>query len=151
VRGRFNDVTGYNDFDPADPTTAKIDVEIATTSVDTRQDQRDNHLRSADFFDAENHPKMSFISKKVEHAKGDDYRVTGDLTIRGTTREITLDATFEGTSPDPYGGVRSGFSATGKINRHDFGLDYNAAIEAGGVVVGTDIKIQLEVEAIKQA
>jgi polyisoprenoid-binding protein YceI len=151
VRGRFNDVTGYIEFDPADPTTAKIDVEIATTSVDTRQDQRDNHLRSADFFDAENHPKMSFISKQVEHAKGDDYRVTGDLTIRGTTREITLDATFEGTSPDPYGGVRSGFSATGKINRHDFGLDYNAAIEAGGVVVGTDIKIQLEVEAIKQA
>jgi polyisoprenoid-binding protein YceI len=151
VRGRFNEVTGYIEFDPADPTTAKIDVEIATTSVDTRQDQRDNHLRSADFFDAENHPKMSFISKKVEHAKGDDYRVTGDLTIRGTTREITLDATFEGTSPDPYGGVRSGFSATGKINRHDFGLDYNAAIEAGGVVVGTDIKIQLEVEAIKQA
>jgi polyisoprenoid-binding protein YceI len=151
VRGRFNEVTGYIDFDENDPSTAKIDVEINTNSVDTRQEQRDTHLRSADFFDAENHPKMSFVSTKVEHVKGDNYRVTGDLTIRGTTKPITLDATFEGVSPDPYGGVRSGFSATGKINRHDFGLNYNAAIEAGGVVVGADIKIQLEVEAIKEA
>lgn len=151
VRGRFNDVTGHIDFNENDPSTAKIDVEINTHSVDTRQEQRDNHLRSADFFDAENHPKMSFVSTNVEHVKGDNYRVTGDLTIRGTTKPVTLDATFEGVSPDPYGGVRSGFSATGKINRHDFGLDYNAAIEAGGVVVGADIKIQLEVEAIKQA
>ena len=151
VRGRFNEVTGHIDFNENDPSTAKIDVEINTHSVDTRQEQRDNHLRSADFFDAENHPKMSFVSTNVEHVKGDNYRVTGDLTIRGTTKPVTLDATFEGVSPDPYGGVRSGFSATGKINRHDFGLDYNAAIEAGGVVVGADIKIQLEVEAIKQA
>jgi len=149
VRGRFNDVTGYIDFDENDPTSTKIDVEIAATSVDTRQEQRDNHLRSADFFDAANHPKITFVSTKVEHVKKNDYLVTGDLTIRGTTREVTLDATFEGTSPDPYGGVRIGFSATGKINRQDFGLTYNAALEAGGVVVGTDIKIQLEVEAVK--
>jgi polyisoprenoid-binding protein YceI len=151
VRGRFNDVTGYIDFNEDDPSTAKIDVEIGTNSVDTRQEQRDNHLRSADFFDAENHPKMTFISKKVEHIKKNEYLVTGDLAIRGTTREVTLDATFEGTSPDPYGGVRIGFSATGKINRQEFGLIYNAALETGGVVVGADIKIQLEVEAVKQA
>ena len=151
VRGRFNDVTGYIDFDPDDPTGAKIDVEIGTASVDTRQEQRDNHLRSTDFFDAENHPKMTFVSTEVEHVKKNEYRVTGDLTIRGTTSKVTLDATFEGVHPDPYGGVRTGFSATGKINRHDFGLSYNAAIETGGVVVGNEVKIQLEVEAVKDA
>ncbi|HEX3722097.1 MAG TPA: YceI family protein, partial [Nitrolancea sp.] len=115
-----------------------------------RQEQRDNHLRSADFFDAENFPKISFVSTKVEHVKKNEYLITGDLTIHGTTHEETLDATFEGMQADPYGGVRTGFSATGKVNRHDFGLTYNAAMEAGGVVVGTEVKIQLEIEAVKQ-
>lgn len=151
VRGRFSDVSGHIDFDEENPTSAKIDVEIAVTSVDTRQEPRDNHLRSADFFDVENHPTMTFVSSKVERVKGNEYRVSGDLTIRGTTHEITLDASFEGAHPDPWGGTRAGFAATGKINRHDFGLNWNAAIEAGGVVVGPEIKLQLEVEAVKEA
>ncbi len=151
VRGRFSDVTGFIDFNEDDPTTAKIDVEVAVSSVDTRQEPRDQHLRSADFFDAESHPTIKFVSTKVEKAKGNDYKVTGDLTIRGTTREVTLDATFEGAHPDPWGGTRAGFTVTGKINRHDFGLNWNATIEAGGVVVGPEIKLQIEVEAVKQA
>lgn len=150
VRGRFSDVTGLIDFDENDPTSARIDVEVGVSSIDTRQEPRDQHLRSADFFDAENHPTMKFVSRKVEPVKGNEYRVVGDLTIRGTTREVTLDATFEGVHPDPWGGTRAGFTAAGKINRNDFGLNWNAAIETGGVVVGPEIKLQLEVEAVKQ-
>jgi polyisoprenoid-binding protein YceI len=151
VRGRFSDISGYIDFNEDDPTSSKIEVEIGVGSVDTRQEPRDNHLRSADFFDAENHPQMKFVSTKVEHGKGDSYKVTGDLTIRGTTKPVTLDATFEGVHPDPWGGTRAGFTASGKINRHDFGLNWNATIEAGGVVVGPEIKIQLDIQAVKEA
>jgi len=151
VRGRFSEISGYIDFDENDPTSAKIDVEVGVASIDTRQEGRDNHLRSADFFDAENHPSMKFVSTKIEHARGDDYKVTGDLTIRGITKPVTLDATFEGTHPDPWGGTRAGFSASGKINRNEFGLNWNATIEAGGVVVGPEIKLQIEVETVKQA
>jgi len=150
VRGRFSDVTGFIDFDEQDPTSAKIDVEVGVASIDTRQEPRDQHLRSADFFDAENHPSMKFVSTRIEHGRGNEYKVTGDLTIRGTTKPVTLDATFEGAHPDPWGGTRAGFSATGKIDRHEFGLNWNATIEAGGVVVGPEIKLQLEVEAVKQ-
>ncbi len=151
VRGRFSDVAGFIDFDESDPESAKIDVEVSVSSVDTRQEPRDKHLRSADFFDAENHPSMKFVSTKVEHVQGNEYKATGDLTIRGTTNPVTLDATFEGAHPDPWGGIRAGFTASGKINRHEFGMTWNSAIEAGGVVVGPEIKIQLEVEAVKQA
>lgn len=151
VRGRFSEVSGFIAFDEGDLTSASIDVEIGVASVDTRQEGRDNHLRSADFFDAENHPSMKFVSTKIEPTKGDQYKITGDLTIRGTSHEVTLDASFEGMHADPWGGTRAGFSATGKINRHDFGLNWNATIEAGGVVVGPEIKIQLDVEAVKQA
>ena len=150
VRGRFSDITGYIDFDEDNHGSALVDVEVGVASVDTRQEGRDQHLRSADFFDAENHPSMKFVSTKVEQDKGNEYKVTGDLTIHGTTRQITLDATYEGAHPDPWGGTRAGFSATGKINRNDFGLNWNAAIEAGGVVVGPEIKLQLEIEAVKQ-
>ncbi len=151
VRGRFSEISGYIDFDENDPESAKIDVEVGVASVDTRQEGRDNHLRSADFFDTENHPSMKFVSTKVEHLKGNEYKVTGDLTIRGNTNPVTLDATFEGTHPDPWGGTRAGFAASGKVNRNEFGLTYNAAIEAGGVVIGPEIKLQLDVEAVKQA
>ncbi len=151
VRGRFSEISGYIEFDENAPKDSKIDVEVGVASVDTRQEPRDNHLRSADFFDAENHPVMKFVSTKVDHVKGNEYKITGDLTIRDTTKPVTLDATFEGVHPDPWGGTRAGFTGTTKINRHDFGLNWNATIEAGGVVVGPEIKIQLEVEAVKQA
>jgi len=151
VRGRFSDVSGYIDFDEDHPADSKIEVEVGVASVDTRQEGRDNHLRTSDFFDAENHPRMKFVSTEVVHVKGTEYKVTGDLMIRGVTREVTLDASFEGTNKDPWGGTRAGFSANGKINRNDFGLDFNATLETGGVVVGSEIKLQFEIEAVKQS
>ena len=151
VKGRFSDVEGYIEFHEADLTGAKIEVDVKTASVDTRQEQRDNHLRSADFFDAERYPVMRFISKRVEETGKNRYRVVGDLTIRDVTREVELEATFDGIHPDPWGNLRAGFSATGQVNRHDFGLNWNQAIEGGGVVVGDTVQISLDVEAVKQA
>jgi polyisoprenoid-binding protein YceI len=151
VKGRFGEVSGKVVAHDADPAQAQIDVTINAASIDTREPQRDAHLRSADFFDAENFPTLTFRSTRIEKASGDDLKVTGDLTIRGTTREVVLDVTSEGRVKDPWGGERAGYSATTKIKRSDYGLTWNVALEAGGVVVGDDIKIALEVELVKQA
>jgi polyisoprenoid-binding protein YceI len=126
-------------------------VTINVASIDTREAQRDAHLRSADFFDAENFPTLTFRGTRIAKGAGDDLTVTGDLTIRGTTREVTLDVTAEGRVKDPWGGERLGYSAKGKIKRSDYGLTWNLALETGGVVVGDDIKIAIEVELVKQA
>ncbi|HUZ02470.1 MAG TPA: YceI family protein [Thermomicrobiaceae bacterium] len=150
VKGRFSDVTGTISFDPADPTTGSVEVSMSVASVDTRTEARDNHLRSGDFFDVERFPAITFQSKRVERGRGERYHVVGDLTIRDTTREVTLDAEFFGTHPDPYGNVRAGFSASTSFNRSDFGLNYNAAIEAGGVVIGDSVKVSIEIEAVQQ-
>ena len=151
VRGRFVNVEGKIDVDEAQPGRSSVVVEIDAASIDTRTEQRDQHLRSADFLDVENNPKVTFRSTKVEGASleaGKSFRVTGDLTIRGTTREVVLDATFEGRGRDPWGGERVGFSADTKIDRRDFGLTWNAALEAGGVLVGNEIRIHIEAEAV---
>jgi polyisoprenoid-binding protein YceI len=146
TKGRFSDVKGAVEFDGVNLSDAKIDVEIGIASVETKQEQRDAHLRSADFFDAENHPAMTFKSKRITADSTGGFQILGDLTIRGVTREITLSAEAHGMVRDPWGLDRAGFSATGKINRHDFGLAYNQALETGGFVVGADVKITLEVE-----
>jgi polyisoprenoid-binding protein YceI len=151
VKGRFGEVSGKVVADDADPARAQIEVTINAASIDTREAQRDAHLRSADFFDAENFPALTFRSTRIEKASGDDLKVTGDLTIRGTTREVVLDVTSEGRVTDPWGGQRAGYSAKTKIKRSDFGLTWNMALETGGVVVGDEIKIALEVELVKQA
>ena len=151
VKGRFGEVSGKVVASDANPAQAQIDVTINVASIDTREAQRDAHLRSADFFDAENFPTLTFRSTRIEKASGDDLKVTGDLTIRGTTREVVLDVTSEGRVKDPWGGERAGYSATTKIKRSDYGLTWNMALETGGVVVGDDIKIALEVELVKQA
>jgi polyisoprenoid-binding protein YceI len=151
VRGRFGAVNGTITVDENDPKSAKIDVTVDVASIDTRQEMRDNHLRSADFFDAANHPTMHFVSKRIEGDVTKTFKVIGDLTIRGTTREITLDVTFEGRAKDPWGNDRAGFSASGKLNRHDFGLNWNQALEAGGVTVGAEVKLTLDVEIVRQA
>jgi polyisoprenoid-binding protein YceI len=151
VRGRFGTVNGTITVDENDPNTAKIDVTVDVTSVDTRQEMRDNHLRSADFFDVANHPTMHFVSKQIKGDVTGTFKVIGDLTIRGTTKQVTLDVTFEGRAKDPWGNDRAGFSATGKINRRDFGLNWNQALEAGGVVVGDEVKMTLDVEIVRQA
>lgn len=150
VKGRFGEVSGKVIADDADPARAQIEATINVASIDTREAQRDAHLRSADFFDAENFPTLTFRGTRVEKA-GDGLKVTGDLTIRGTTREVVLDVTSEGRVKDPWGGERAGYSATTKIKRSDFGLTWNMALETGGVVVGDEIKIALEVELVKQA
>ena len=150
VKGRFAEFSGTVQLDPADLTTAKLDVNINVASLDTRVTDRDNHLRSADFFDAANHPAITFTSRKVEQ-QGDAYRVVGDLTIRGVTREVPLAVSLEGQAKDPWGNQRMAFAATAKINRADFGLTWNAALEAGGVVVGEEVKITIDVELIAAA
>jgi len=149
VHGRFEKWNGTLLLDEADLTKSSVEVHVETASINTQVNDRDNHLRSPDFFDAPNHPEMVFKSRKVDHQSGAHYRIVGDLTIRGTTKEVTLDTEFNGTSKSPWGDDRTvvGFSAKTAISRADFGLTWNKALEAGGVVVGDKIEINIEVEA----
>jgi polyisoprenoid-binding protein YceI len=151
VRGSFTQAQGTVKVDENDPTTAEIDITIATASVTTRDEKRDAHLRSPDFFDAERFPTMTFRSKRVERASGDSFRVIGDLTIRDVTKEVGLDVELLGRVKDPWGNEKAGFEATTKINRSDYGLTWNAALETGGVLVGDEVKISIEAELQKQA
>lgn len=154
VRGRFANVEGSIQIDGENPNDSSVSVELDAASIDTRVEQRDQHLRSADFLDVENYPKVVFRSTKVEGASlepGQSFRVTGELTIRGTTREVVLDATYEGRGRDPWGGERVSFSADTKIDRRDFGLTWNAALETGGVLVGNDLRIHIEVQAVLES
>ena len=151
VRGRFADVEGTVTLDDAAPGRSSVEVTIRTDSVDTRVEARDAHLCGEDFFHAEEHPTITFRSRGVEGSlakPGDAFRVVGDLTIRGVTREVVLDAVFEGTGTDPWGNTRSGFSAVTAIDRRDFGLTWNQGLETGGVLVGHEVKIKLEVQAV---
>jgi polyisoprenoid-binding protein YceI len=150
VRGEFQKVSGTVQFDAAAPEKSQIDASIDVASISTREAQRDAHLKSADFFDVENHPQMTFKSKSIRSKGPAAYEVKGDLTIRGTTHEVTVDV--EGPSPehkDPWGGTRIGANATTKIKRGDFGLKWNTALEAGGVLVGEEVTIHLDVELTK--
>jgi polyisoprenoid-binding protein YceI len=150
VRGRFAKVSGTILLDEAELSNSSVTAEIEVASIDTREEKRDDHLRSADFFDVEKYPTITFRSTRVEPAGSGEVKVTGDLTIRDVTREIALLVTDEGRSKDPWGGERAGFSATVKIDRRDFGLTWNQTLETGGVLVGNEIKLTLEVEAVKQ-
>ncbi|HEY0674403.1 MAG TPA: YceI family protein [Longimicrobiales bacterium] len=149
VKGRFADLSGTIALDEADLAGSSVEVTINAASVDTRQEQRDAHLRSADFFDVETYPTLTFRSRRVESIGNGQFRVVGDLTIRGVTREVVLEAADEGRGRDPWGNERAGFSAKTVIDRRDFGLTWNAALETGGILVGNDIRISLEVEALK--
>jgi polyisoprenoid-binding protein YceI len=148
VKGRFTESTGTLDVNEADPTRSKVDFVIQAASIDTREPQRDAHLRSADFFDVEKHPTIRFHSTRIEGSP-EDFKMTGDLTIHGVTRPVTLDVTFEGRAKDPWGGERLGYSATGKIKRGDFGLTWNAALETGGFLVGDEVKMTFDIELVK--
>lgn len=152
VRGRFGDVDGTLTLDPADPSKSLVEVEIDTSSLDTRNEQRDVHLRSADFLDVERFPKISFRSTRIDgefREPGDRFKVFGDLTIRGTTRGVVLDAVYEGQGRDPWGGDRVSFSAQTRISRAEFGLTWNVALEAGGVLVSDEIRISIEAQAVR--
>jgi polyisoprenoid-binding protein YceI len=146
VKGRFGDVTGVLSGDLDDPSGFELNVDVDVASIDTRQSQRDAHLRSADFFNAEEFPTMKFVGKRVKGDVREEFTLIGELTIRDVTREIELQVTNEGSVRDPWGGSRVGFSAKGKIDRRDYGLTYNQALEAGGWVVGDEVKISVDVE-----
>jgi len=151
VKGSFPDVAGTVDIDEADLSKSKASVTIAAASIDTNHAKRDEHLRSADFLDTANFPTMTFVADKIVAENGQLRQVTGDLTIRGTTRQVTL--TVNELTPaiqDPWGKTRRGVSATTEINRKDFGLTWNKALEAGGVVVGDEVRISLDIELIRQ-
>jgi len=148
VKGRFADVQGT--VEAADDfSNAAVDVTIGAASIDTRQEQRDAHLRSADFFDVERFPSITFKSRRTEPGPRGGLRLTGNLTLHGVTREVALDVVAEGHGRDPWGGERAGFSATTTINRQDYGLTWNQVLETGGIAVGTDVKISLDIELVK--
>jgi polyisoprenoid-binding protein YceI len=149
VKGRFTGVDGTVSIDEADPSNSDVDVRIEASTIDTREPQRDAHLRSADFLDVEKFPHLTFKSRRITDRKGSAFKLAGDLTIHGVTREAVLDVTDEGRGKDPWGGERAGFSASTKINRKDYGLTWNQALETGGVVVGDEVKIHLELQFVK--
>lgn len=152
VKGRIADVRGAIVVDESNPSLSHAEVEMDARSLDTRSEQRDQHLRSADFLDVDKFAHVSFRSKRVEGARptpGSEFKVVGDLTIRDVTKEVVLDTTYEGRGKDPWGGERVSFSAVTKIDRREFGLTWNAALETGGVLVSNDIKLHIEVQAVK--
>ena len=151
TKGRF---TGYDveaNVDENNLANSNATVRIKADSIDTRDEKRDGHLRSADFFDVENNPYITFVSKRLEPNGHDDYKIVGDLTIRGVTREVPLDVEVGGQAKDPWGNVRMGFAATASLSRKDFGLTWNQALETGGVLVGDRVDVEIELEAIRQA
>ena len=149
VRGRFAGVAGTIELQGAGDVPTAVQAHIDASTVDTREPQRDAHLKSADFFDVENHPALAFVSTRIEGTPG-EFVIHGNLTIRGITREVAFNAEFEGRASDPWGGERIGYQASTTINRKDFGLTWNAALETGGVMVGDDVRIELDVQAVLQ-
>ena len=146
VRGYFREFSGEI-VTAEDPTQSGVTASIEMNSIDTRQEQRDAHIRSADFFDAQNHPQMTFRSTAVR-TDGADWQVEGELTIKGITKTVVLDLELNGFGPDAYGGTRAGFSARTEINRNDFGVDIKMPMDGGGVVVGDKVTVELEIEAV---
>lgn len=150
VKGHFGKFDVDVDLDEAAPENSRVAAHIGVASIDTKDEKRDAHLRSADFFEVERYPAIEFHSRRVELKGGGRARVVGDLTIRGVTREVVLDTTFSGVAMDPWGNQHAGFSAETSINRKDFGLTWNMALETGGVLVGDTIKISIEAEFVQQ-
>lgn len=151
VKGTFHEFDATVEADPNDLTTANIQVSIDLASIDTRNEDRDNHLKSADFFEIEKYPKMTFQSTNIVKKSEDEYDFTGDLTLHGVTKPVTLSAKFEGVVKDPWGNEVAGLSAKGKIKRSDFGLTWNNTLETGGILIGDDVNIAIEIEAHKEA
>lgn len=149
VSGQFKNFEGTVEASNSDFSDAKISFEADVNSIDTRNEQRDAHLKSADFFDSANYPKISFVSKSMSKKSDNQYQLIGELTIKGTSKEVSLDVDFNGVVPGFGGGEVAGFEITGKINRFDYGLQWNALTEAGGIVVGEDVKIEISVELNK--
>lgn len=149
VRGSFSDFDGTISIDPQNLAASTAEGSVRTASINTRDEKRDAHLRGEDFFDVENHPAMTFRTTAVQRVAEDQYRVTGDLTIKGNSREVTWDVTDEGQAQDPWGGTRRALSARTTINRKNFDLTWNVALETGGFLVGDDIKINAELQLVE--
>lgn len=149
VRGRFEDWAGVVNYDADNPASTTVDITIQTASINTKEEQRDRHLRSGDFFDAETYPTMTFKSTRVEQDDANSGRLIGDLTIRDITKEVVLDVEYSGTGQNPWGMTIAGFSASTTINRKDWGLNWNVALEAGGWLVSDKITIEIDLELQK--
>jgi polyisoprenoid-binding protein YceI len=150
VRGRFNDYSGTIAMDPANLAKSSVEFRVKSASIDTQLPDRDKHLRSADFFDVEKYPEIVFKSSKITPNGKDRYNVAGTLTLRGVAKQITLPVTFLGNAKDPWGNEKAGFSTETTLNRKDFGMVWNAALDNGGVVLGDDVKIAIDLEVLKQ-
>jgi len=151
VRGHFEDFTGTVTLDEANPTSSSVDITIQVKSITTSQADRDNHLRSSDFFDPETYPTITFRSTTIERVEGEDYKVTGDLTIKGVAKPVTLDLTFTGAAKDNYGNARAGFEGSAVVNRKEWNLVWNVALETGGVLVSDKVKLDFDISLIKNA
>jgi polyisoprenoid-binding protein YceI len=151
VRGEFTEYEGKLHLDGSEPANSTAELVIKVGSIDTKQTQRDEHLRTGDFFAAEAHPEITFRSTSAERVDGDTYRMHGDLVIKGTSRPVALDLEFTGSATDPYGLNRVGFEGGTTIDRTDWGLTYNAALETGGVLIGEKVKLTLDISAVKAA
>ncbi|WP_436663622.1 YceI family protein [Alicyclobacillus acidoterrestris] len=151
VRGSFKKFDATVAADPDDLSTADIEFTIDAASVDTRNEDRDNHLKGADFFDVENHPTITFKATDIKKTADQEYDMTGDVTIRGVTKPVTFHVVYNGTGKNPWGAEVAGFEATATISRKDFGLTYNAALETGGVLISDQVKLNVEIQASKQA
>ena len=150
VRGTFNVFRGKLHIDEQNPANSWVEAEADATSVNTRNDMRDNHLRSADFFEVEKYPTITFKSTGVEQVEGPEYKVSGDLTIHGVTRPVTFDVEYHGQNAHPQMGVRTGLTAKTKINRKDFGLTYGTMVESSQIVVSENVNIEIDLEAVQQ-
>jgi polyisoprenoid-binding protein YceI len=150
VSGKFNAFVATIENEDDNFETSKISFTAETASVDTNNTDRDGHLRSAEFFEADVYPKLSFVSTSIQKKSGNDYEIHGDLTIKDVTKNIVLETEYSGLMTDPWGNIKAGLSIIGKINRKDFGLTWNAALETGGVLVGEEIKLASEIQFIKQ-
>jgi polyisoprenoid-binding protein YceI len=151
VRGSFNEFDGTATIDGDNPSNSSVQVTIQVASIDTRNQQRDEHIRTNDFLDVEKYPQITFTSTSINHDGGNDFEVTGDLTIRGVTKSVTLPLEFQGSATDPFGNARIGFEGSLVINRKDWGVNWNAALEAGGVLVSEKVTLEFEISAVKAA
>jgi polyisoprenoid-binding protein YceI len=151
VRGELGAVTGELSLNPNDIARSRVNVSIDVRGIDTRNADRDTHLKSPDFFDVAEYPSATFASTRIEARSDNEYAVTGDLTLHGVTRPVTLDVELTDAVSDPWGNVKRGAAATGRINRKDFGLNWNAAMEAGGVVVGEQVDVTIELELVRKS